>query len=84
MFDVSDPPPGERRMLATLDRLTEGQALVPEVESDWRALRSLQTLGLAVTTEDAVDDGFWLSTLGRAAAEAQTGVDPGVETRGVA
>ena len=73
MFDVSDLLPSERRMLANLDRLTEGQAFVPQEDADWRACRNLQILGLAVTTIDAVDDGFWLSTQGRAIAEALTG-----------
>jgi hypothetical protein len=74
MFDVSDLLPGERRMLATLDALTEGQAFVPAEEAQWRACRNLQILGLAITTIDAVDDGFWLTTQGRAVAEAQTGL----------
>ena len=79
MFDVSDLLPGERRMLATLDRLTEGQAFVPQEEPEWRACRNLQILGMATTTVDPREDGFWLSTQGRAFAEAQTGVEPGVQ-----
>lgn len=74
MFDVSDLLPSERRMLATLDRLDEGHAFVPQEDAEWRACRNLQILGLAITTIDAVDDGFWLTTQGRAIAEGQTGV----------
>jgi hypothetical protein len=70
MFAPTDLLPTERRMLAALDRLTEGQTFLPEAEAQWRVCRTLQTLGLATSGVDALDDGFWLTTQGRAVAEA--------------
>lgn len=61
--------PNERRTLDRLDRLDDGASYLPESDADWASCWRLVRMDLAQTTVEAAEDGFMLTTQGRAAAE---------------
>ncbi|WP_299010019.1 hypothetical protein [uncultured Caulobacter sp.] len=68
MLHIADLNSGERRTLATLARLGDGQALVPQCEEVARAAARLAEKGVARMDGDE-SDGYRLTTQGHALAE---------------
>lgn len=68
MIHLADLSGGERRALATMARLGEGQTLVPECEDLARAAARLAEKGVARMAGDE-GDGYRLTTQGHALAE---------------